>query len=372
MRFINLFFSITFLALCLTSCEKDNNGGKSDDSGNFDRKAMLRNTGSNIIIPNYKTFNQKAKALHQAGKQFTSNTSSSNFSALRSSFMEAYKAWQYVTPYGFGPAKQMALRNNLNTFPADSGAIEKRIKNDNQNWGPYDNASKGFPALDYMLYKYDDQQQVLAMFTDSANAQNRKSYLKAVTKEIKQMSENVLNEWQASGGNYIETFINATGNDKGSSLALLVNQLNFDYEIIKNDKLGIPLGKKSLGNPFPKKVEAYYSGNSIELMLDNMTAIENLFLGKYGQNNKKGIDDHLDAVDAKRGGKKLSVVIQDQFDKARNKLNGLPQPLSESIQSDKSRVDEAYNTVQKQVVFLKTDMPAALGVRITYQDNDGD
>ena len=359
-------------AFTLSACNKDDDNNKSRNNGNFDRKAMLKNTGNNLIIPNYQEFNEKAGKLHQASQQFTSDPSGKNLTALKTAFHTAYKSWQKVTPYGFGPAKQMALRANLNTFPADSSGIEKRIENNNQDWGPYNNDLKGFPALDYMLYKYDNNQTVLATFTDSSNAENRKSYLKAITNEIKTMSKEVLSGWQSSGDNYLNTFVNATGNDKGSSLALLVNELNFDYEIIKNEKLGIPLGKKSLGDPLPQKVEAYYSGNSLELMLANLNAIENLFLGKHGQTNGKGLDDHLDAAGAKRNGKNLSTVINNQFDIAREQLKGLASPLSETIQTDKSKVNKAYEEVQKQVVFLKTDMPSALGVRITYQDNDGD
>jgi hypothetical protein len=34
--------------------------------------------------------------------------------------------------------------------------------------------------------------------------------------------------------------------------------------------------------------------------------------------------------------------------------------------------ETAYNEVRNMVVYLKTDMPSALGILITYQDNDGD
>lgn len=368
-----LFLTALPIAFILSACEKDDNpDGSGNNQSNFDRKAMLENMGNNIIIPNYQAFKQEAEELDQKAQSFTSDPNSQNLSDLRSAFSDAYISWQSVTPYNFGPAKQQAVRSNLNTFPADSSGIEKRIANNNEEWGPYDNDLKGFPALDYILHRFEDKQAVLTTFTDSAYAGNRRSYLNAITADIKTLSASVLEGWESSGGNYLSTFVNATGNDKGSSLSLIVNELNFDYEIIKNEKLGIPLGKKTLGDPLPKNVEAYYSGNSLELMLANLDAIENLFLGRYDQTNGKGLDDHLDAVDAKRDGENLSTVIKDQFDRARTRLQGLSKPLSQAIQTNQSKVDEAYQSVQKQVVFLKTDMPSALGVRITYQDNDGD
>jgi hypothetical protein len=35
-------------------------------------------------------------------------------------------------------------------------------------------------------------------------------------------------------------------------------------------------------------------------------------------------------------------------------------------------LDELYNLIAGNVVYLKTDMTSAFGVLITYQDSDGD
>lgn len=366
-----LVFILPLAVIALVSCEKDDDDNSSTNDANFDRGGMLRNMGNNIIIPDYQNFREKTAPLYQAAKDFTANPTSQNLASLRSNFQEAYQAWQKVTPYGFGPAEDMVLRKNLNTFPADTQSIEKRIANNNQSWGPYDNDLKGFPALDYLLFK-GPEQELVDSFRNGPNAQNRKAYLKAITREINQKAKTIHNKWKPEGGNYLEAFINATGNDKGSSLSKVVNALNFNYEIIKNPKLGIPVGKKSLGDPLPKKVEAYYSKKSLDLMLTNLEAIENFFLGQYDGKNEKGLDDHLDAVDANRNGQDLSDAIVDQFESARSELESLNRPLSQTILNNKSAVEKAYEAVQKQVVLIKTDMPSALGVRITYQDNDGD
>ncbi len=376
MRYLRLIVPIIIGAvlITITACDKDEENDKNkqkEDQSNFNRKSMLQNIGSNVIIPDYKTFKEKAKALNESAGSFTSNPSQTSLEKLRKDFISAYTAWQKVTPYGFGPANEMTLRNNLNTFPVDTQGIEKRISNDNKEWGPYDNDLKGFPALDYLLYQHNAE-KTIAAFKSDASPENRKSYLKAITKEISQMADDVHSKWMAEGGNYIEQFINSDGNDKGSSLALLVNELNFDYEIIKNPKLGIPLGKKSLGETKPKNVEAYYSGESLDLIITNLNAIEDLFLGRYGSKNGVGLDDHLDDVGATRDGQQLSQAIVNQFSNARSKLKNLNGPLSDAIKENKSQVDKAYEEVQKQVVLIKTDMPSALGVRITYQDNDGD
>ena len=53
-------------------------------------------------------------------------------------------------------------------------------------------------------------------------------------------------------------------------------------------------------------------------------------------------------------------------------MEQIPAPLSIAVDQYKTEVDAAYLEIQKNVIMLKTDMPSAMGVLITYQDNDGD
>ena len=53
-------------------------------------------------------------------------------------------------------------------------------------------------------------------------------------------------------------------------------------------------------------------------------------------------------------------------------MNLLTDPLSQGVQGNTAPIEAAYNEIQKLVVLLKTDMPSAMGILITYVDNDGD
>lgn len=372
MRFIKIVSCLALLA-GLAACDNTSSSSDSTPSnGDFDRKAMLQNIGQNVILPNYQAFNEEAQDLKAASKTFRNEVTIENLQAAREAFKAAYKAWQRVKPYNFGPAQRMALRKNMNTFPVDTAALEKRINNKNFKWGPYDNDTKGLPALDYLLYRQESKEAVVDQFNSGNGSNARKQYLKAVVSDITSKAKKVHQKWQPSNGDYLSNFTNSTGNSKGSSLGLMVNQLNFDFETIKDEKLGIPAGKKSMGKTFPKKVEAYYSSMSLPLMKANLQSIENTFLGRHNNTNGLGLDDHLDAVNAKRKNEKLSKVIKDQFDKIDQHINSIPRPLSQAVRNDNQKLDKGFRAIKRQVVFLKTDMPSALGVRITYQDNDGD
>ena len=360
------------LASAFTACSDKGTELKKDG---FDRKALLANIGNNIIVPNYVAFNAAAAQLHTAAGQFAANPDVSSLGALQNKFKEAYRAYQSVALFELGPAEQELLRASLNTFPADVNQINANIGAGTYDLGTASNLdAKGFPALDYLLFGLGtDAPAVAWQYTTDANAAKRKKYLTDLTLEIKNKAEKVNTAWSATGGNYFNTFVNADGTDAGSSLGLLVNQLNWEYELLKNAKLGIPLGKKTLGTPLPESVEAYYSGMSSELARLGFQNLENVYFGKdKSGNNGTGLDDYLVSLNARRGETTLAEAIAGQLQMAKNKLAALNDPLASAIRTNPTPANEAYAEIQRGVVLLKSDLPSQLGVLITYQDNDGD
>lgn len=337
----------------------------------FDRKAMLENIGNNVIVPNYLSFKAKTFSLDSAVADFNSASDLTKLNNLQNLFKETYLLWQNISTFEFGPAYDILFRVNSNNFPTDTVQI-----NSNITTGSYDPATagnldaKGFPAIDFLLFGRTDNNSILANFTSDANAANRKTYLQNLSSELKSNASAVYNSWV---GGYAGTFSNNTGTDVGSSLGMLVNELNYDYEILKNYRIGIPLGKKTLGTPQPNKVEAYYEKNSVQLAVEHIKSIENIYLGRSKSGSDGlGLDDYLIRLEAQYNSGLLSDAIKSQFSVTISKLQAIPDPLSETIVNNPAVVDAAYNEIQKLLVLLKTDMPSALGVQITYQDNDGD
>ncbi|MES2765404.1 MAG: imelysin family protein [Bacteroidota bacterium] len=347
----------------LTSCRDE---PTNTPDVNFDRKAMFQNIADNIIVPEYSLFKTKVLEMDAALNDFAATPNPANLQAAREKFQTAYLAWQRTSAFEIGPANSLSLRSNLNTFPTNINLINNNIQSGAANLDVVSNwAAKGFPAIEFMLYGAGAEADVVKLFTTDADALKRIQYLKVIMSDIKQKVVTVHGIWMETFRN---DFINNTGTDKGSSLGELVNQLNFDWEVIKNPKLGIPVGIKTLGEPLPKNVEAYYSGKSLELALENSRAILNLYKGGNGL----GLDDYLNAYNAKHGNTTLDAAIQAQMTAAISALEAIPGPLSEAVINNKSGVEKAYQEFQKAVVLLKADMPSILGVMISYTDADGD
>ena len=350
----------------LASCDKPS----SNSTTNFDRGPMLENMGQSVIIPSYNSAVLAADALLSATTSFTNQPDSLNLVELQNSLLEAYLKFQRVSPYEFGPAQTVALRGNLNTYPSDSVKIKNAINTGIWDFDQLQFAdAKGFPAMDVLLFS-KTLNETLALFTTDSNAQNRKQYLEDLATQIQQKLETVANGWSETGGNYISVFTGNKGTDVGSGTGMLVNALNQHFErYLRDGKIGIPVGVRSLGIALPEKCEAFFSGISLSLVIENMQAIERMYNGNNLNNSPGiGLDDHLEGI----GAADLDNSIKQQIENSLSALQSLSDPLSENIINNPTQVEAAYAQLQKLIVLFKVDMPSRLGVLITYQDNDGD
>lgn len=358
--------------LFLTACEESDTG---NTTINFDREAMLTHLADELIIPAYTDFQSQAASMHTAVQAFAANPDLSNLQAAKSSMQTAWNTWQYVAYFEFGPAMEAKLQDNLNIFPADTVQVKENIQSGSYDLKAASNVdAKGFPTLDYLLFGVANTEQgVVDFYADTQAGNARTQYLQDLSAQINTLTAQVVEGWST----YRETFVNSLGTEVGSATGLLANALNEQYDQgIKNAKIGIPAGKKSLGSTLPQNVEAYYSGISLELAVSGLQAFKDIFTGTTykAQNNNAGtgLDDYLDAVGAKYNGEDLSAAIIKQLNQGIEATRQVPAPLSTSVNTQQQAVDNAYLEIQKLVALIKVDMISALNTLFTNQDNDGD
>lgn len=368
-RFVHTLTVAALLLFSATACDDEN--GHTDGQLNFDQQAMLNNIGQNIILPNYAHYNEKTSALKDAVTALANEPTEENLNAAREAHKEAYIGWQGVTLYEFGPAEEVALRMNSNAFPSSITKIENSISSNSWDLQSFTNANqKGLPALDYLLFK----EGALADITTAENAATRRLYLIDVATNLHDLASQVHNNWDPQGGNYLTKFTSSQGSSAGSSLSLLVNQLNEGFEITKNKRLNIPRGGRSVDEePIPTAVEAYYSGISLDLIDANINSVERTFKGEANGTDGPGLDDNLKAhFDAGNTENDQASEIIDQIAAVRMAVDAIPAPLSEAVKTSNEKMTIAYQETVKLVSYLKTEMPQTLSVLISYIDNDGD
>jgi hypothetical protein len=347
---------------------------KGEDPLDYDRQALLLNTSDNFIKPAYANLNTKVVELNDAAQAFVASPGVTELDILKDELRDAWLAWENCSPLGFGPASNLNLRTALNTFPADPVQIEMNAGTSTWDLNSAANVdARGFPGLDYLLH-HKDAIEVIDEFTLGPDSTNRQNLLLAMTSDMRNLVDQVNAQWNGSG-NYGATFTSSLGTDAGSSTGALVNQLNFDLEQMKNARLGIPLGKKSLGQTLPEKVECYYGGYSAQLLRTQFNAVKALYEGTtFGTNQDGyGLYEALVALEADYNGTPLADAIRNQFNVANTALADVPDPLSAAIVANNLvSANTAYTEVQRLIVLLKTDMPSSMSILINYTDNDGD
>jgi len=372
MRSVSNVLILSFL-LVFVACNSDDDGSPSS-SDNFDRQTLLVNWSENIIIPVYEDLQTELSELQTAAKDFNDSSNVSTLNALREEWLEAYKVFQYAEMFNIGKAEELNYQFLMNVYPTNTNDIENNIASGNYDLSiPNNNDAVGFPALDYLLHGLGETDaEILSFYNSDANAANRKKYLKDLVDLMNSLTSDILSDWK---NNFKTEFIERFGNTTTGSVNLMTNDFIFYYEkLFRANKIGIPAGVFS-STPLPDRVEALYRKEvSKELANEAFKAIRNFFNGVsyLDQSNGTGYDDYLNFLNTIRDGENLSTVINNQFNSAQIKINGLDNNFYFQVKNDNTAMLETYDEIQKAVVLLKVDMLQAFDINVDFVDADGD
>lgn len=335
----------------LVGCKKDK---EEEEATQFDKATLLTNLADNIIVPALSDFSLKINDLELSYSSFLSARTEQNLDDVREKWKAAYLSWQSVKIFDFGPIRDYGFKGATGTYPTDTVKIDNNVTNGGYNLATAANVDAiGLPSLDYFLFRVN----ALSYFIgNDAYA----TYAFDVIQKLKTETTAVSSAWNS----YKSTFIASTGTESTSAFSLLVNEFCRDYELAKNSKLGIPIGKQSLGIQLPEYIEARRSGFSFQIQKASVTALSNVYLGGSGV----GFVDYLVHLERST----LASAISTRFNEIISKINSFSGSLEEEMNTNAVELDNLYSLFQSQVVSIKTDMSSAFGVLITYQDNDGD
>lgn len=340
-----------------------------DPKPSFDEKEMLTNLSTNIIISAYEALNNDVQSMEEKINAFTNDVNTENLKCARDAWYTAALSWQNVSIYEIGKANDLALRQNINLFPVDTSLINANIKNGIYNLESVSNyTAKGFQSIDYLLYGIaNTDNELLELYKTDNLASNRTKYLNDITKNISLK----INEVNTSWSNYKDDFNSNTGTDVGSSIGLLVNELNLYYErYVRDGKLGIPAGARTFSQtPLPEKSENFYSKrNSRALLIESLKSLKTTYSGNTGL----GFDDYLNHLDAKYGDESLNSKINKQFETIETKVSELNESIAEETIANQPKLLDIFNDMQFLNNLLKVEMTNSLEVQINYADTDGD
>jgi predicted lipoprotein len=369
---IKKIFSVVLLVIFIAACSSSDDNVTPETPGetSFDRAGMLRNIADNIVIPAYQGLNTNLSALATAKDTFITTPNQANLDALRSAWLTAYKSWQHVEAFNIGKAEEILYSFQMNIYPVSTTDVENNIAAGNYDLThPNNNDAVGFPALDYMLYGLGaTDTDILEKYTTNAASSKYKTYLTDLVNQMQMLTQEVLSDWTTT---YRDTFISSTANTATSATNKFINDFIFYYEKgLRATKIGIPAGNFS-ATPLPEKVEAFYNQEvSKELALEAITAVQNIFNGTTFGGSASGESFKTYLLFLERT--ELATLINTQFNTARGKIQDLNANFFTQINTDNTKMTQAYDALQAAVVLLKVDMLQAFNVSVDYVDADGD
>ncbi|MES2589109.1 MAG: imelysin family protein [Bacteroidota bacterium] len=357
MNHVKKYFPLLLLLVFSFSCKKNKKEEESDSD--FKKSTILENVGSNLILANYQTMDLKLTDFQQKYDTFIANQSPENFTLLKSSWKESYIQWEKILMFEFGPAMEELMKASFGTFPSDTTKVLNNISTGSYDLYQVSNiTAQGLPVFDFLLYRNN----AISFFGQTNYAQ----YGKELILKMKGHLQTVISKWNSS---YLSTFVSSTGTESTSAFSIFVNEFVKSYEELKWTKIGIPLGKQSLGITQPYYIEAKYSKISFQLMLENMKALQRLFNGdKEDGTIGVGFDDYLNALDKNS----LTNSINTEFQGIISIIGTFTTDFETTLNNNPQDLDALYTKIHNLTVLLKTDMTSSFGIMITYQDNDGD
>ena len=356
-------FLLLVFSIALFSCNDDN--GDSENNEAFDRGALLSEWANDFIIPDFETAAAANAKLVTAKNEFIENASELNLVNLRTSYLDAYKAFQLVEKYNIGKAEELNFILNLNAFPTDVVKIQSNVENQatvnlssvlNQN-------AQGFPALDYLINGLGTTNTEIVAFYTGTEKDNYLSYLSKLVDRINSLNNQILTDWKGNGK---RSFTGNSSSSVNGSVNIFVDKyINYFERRLRSAKVGVPLGHFTT-EPFPQNIESLFKPEESRLLLkEAFNGARELYFGKNGNSSLSQTIKNL-------GNTELDMKLRQLFEAAESTIGELDSNLKLQVETDITKMRETRDALQRIVVLLKVDAASTLSISILSPDSDGD
>jgi predicted lipoprotein len=285
-------------------------------SGPF-TKARLREAASDCAMHHYCRFEATADWLEKRAVAYATEPSVENLDVARDAWRRAMASWSRIELFQFGPVASAAMsagkdahhgkgiREKIHSWPLTARCrVEEQIASQaylTQGITSLAVTSKGLAGLEYLLF-YGGSDTACLPGTVTAKAWptlsadqitlRKRAYAAAVAGNVTAESRDLLERWRPEGGNFRETFVNASGYpSEQEAMNVLAWALVYVEREVKDWKLGIPAGY-TLMAPVSTQ-EAPFSGVSSENLRQNLHGFRSLFEGCGEDGEGIGFDDWL-------------------------------------------------------------------------------
>jgi uncharacterized protein len=341
--------------------------------GDGPRRLVVSEVTNTVVLPTLDDLVTQNTALRAAIEPFALEPSAQSLTQSQDAWRAARAPWKESEAFGFGPAADLRLTDQLDQSPAD------RIDEELTVTTPIDAAyvanlganRKGYHAIEYLLFNGGDA-EVLAQLTSGPQAERRRALLPALARDLEQTSLTLRSAWQTDGDNYAAVLTQpGAGNERyptiKSVVDAFVNESIFLSELVAVARLGKPLGMATGGTPQPELEESGPSDNSLADMASNLYSVRNVYFGTRTGVPEGGLGQLVAAQSPA-----AHRAVLDALAGALGAIEEIPRPFSTAVEEHRAEVERAYDAVKVLQRVLATEVVAVLGSTLKFNDNDGD
>ena len=337
------------LAVSVSSCKKTDETTK-EEAKKETKDAIIKQYLDHTLYPTYMQLASQTENLVESLETLKANPTQNNLQATSEVFLEARHWWEMSEAFLFGAASDFGIDPHIDSWPLDETEFERLMNNpemledlDGEDGAivareRLGNALLGFHGLEYVLFRDGQARPVAEINNDmmiyavavAGDLRNSCYQLEVSWNENApqahkdQMEELEFNTSLANGNTYGENMTLA--GEAGSTYATrtLAMQAILDGCIDISDEVGTSkIGKCYTGEDVTY-VESPYSQKSIKDFADNITSIQNAYMGGMeGQRDEDlSVHNFIRDIDAE-----LDTKVVNAINNAIEKINAMAAPF---------------------------------------------
>lgn len=316
---------------------------------------IISSIASNVILASYEDFAIEAQGLAEDLSTFKASPTDANLKKVQFSWRDTRRPWEQSEAYLFGPVDTQKIDPAMDSWPVDRIDLDGVLKSNNKLDVPFVKALAdtlhGFHTVEYLVFGPDNNKK--AADVTARESEYLVSSAALLHSHINQLAE----AWRPAKGNFVEELSTAGHGSKTykSETAALQEFVNGMVGIADE------VGAGKLGDPYKafdhELVESQFSFNSLLDFENNIRGIENIYLGRYLQNDGPGLDDLV-----RRNDPELDKKVRLSIDNTIDAIQAIPFPYRDSIKDTQGRV--LVSAAIDEVIALRELLEGPLATKI--------
>jgi putative iron-regulated protein len=345
-----------------------------------------------LVNQNYTDAVTKARELKAAVDAFVADPTEAKLTAARNAWLAARPAYGQSEAFRFygGPIddEETGPEGRINSWPLDEAYIdtvedsptagiinattahprlsEELLESLNERDGET-NIATGYHAIEFLLWGQDRSvtgpgNRPASDFVDEGTAPNaarRREYLKLATDLLVKDLESVRAQWEPSGDTYGKRF--AALEPEEAVQRMLTGMGSLSGAELSGERMTVAYDNKD-----QEDEHSCFSDSTLADLYANALGIQNVYLGRYGDQDGPGLDELVAAVDPE-----LDEKMKERLQASLDAIRAIPGPFDQAIlgadnSPSRQKVKAAIDALRAQTDTL-VDVATALHVELNLE-----